>query len=131
MKVSGHCWECHKPTTNVWDPGIGTMCNACRETLKGKWRIGMNAYDVSKPLSTTQEEFTYAFGISQAKVAEQLRKLADSIENNNGPLLLTDKNGLPRSYVERFATETIADAEDFTISRIRITLSLAEKVKRG
>lgn len=87
----------------------------------------MNAYEVSKPLpGSVADEFKFHFGIDQAKVVAQLRKLADAIETSQ-TAVLGDGNGKFFIEVERVTYETSADREDFTTSKI--TIILAEKIK--
>jgi hypothetical protein len=88
----------------------------------------MNAYEVAKPLkSGIVDGFTFAFGVDEAKVAAQLRKLADAIEGKTELVLMADDRCMPLIVVERVTHETTADREDFTTSKI--TIIVAERIK--
>lgn len=88
----------------------------------------MDAYDVSKPIASgAVDGFRFQFGIDVAKVAAQLRELADAIEANH-TMVLIDDNRMPRIVVDRITHESTADREDFTTSKI--TIILAERKAR-
>lgn len=87
----------------------------------------MNAYEVSKPTHII-DGFRFGFGVDNAKVAAQLRKLADAIEADREMLLLADDQRMPLITVERISHESIADRDDFTISKITITVAERTKV---
>lgn len=84
----------------------------------------MDAYDVSKPIkSGAVDGFHFAFGVDDARVAAQLRKLADAIEDKRELILLADDNRMPQIVVERISFESTADREDFTTSKITIIVA--------
>ena len=88
----------------------------------------MNAYEVSKPIATgAVDGFRFGFGVDNAKVAAQLRKLANAIEASHEMVLLADDQRMPLISVERLSVETIADKDDFTLTKI--TMTIAERIK--
>lgn len=86
--------------------------------------MSLDAYDVSKPVrSSIVDGFHFCFGVDDAKVAAQLRKLADAIEGKRELVLLADDNRMPQIVVERISFESTADRDDFTTSKITIIVA--------
>jgi hypothetical protein len=87
----------------------------------------VNAKDVAKPLeSGAVHGFKFQFGIDDAKVAAQLRLLADAIEGKH-TFILGDGRGAYYIRVDQVHTEQTASRDDFTTSKI--TLTVAEMVE--
>lgn len=85
----------------------------------------MNAYEVAKPLmgSGVVDGFRFAFGVDEAKVAAQLRKLADAIEAKTEVIVLADDQRMPKIFVEQISFESTAARDDFTTSKITIIVA--------
>ncbi len=88
----------------------------------------MNAYDIAN------DDLTFGFGIDQAKVAAELRKLADALDSRSDTsyadvVLLCGDDGKPLVTVERFSVESIAARDDFTTTKIKIEINVVEKIK--
>lgn len=87
----------------------------------------MNAYDCAKLLSGSPVDgFRFSFGVDAARVAAQLRKLADAILADE-TVVLGDGNGVALVTVEKIQFETTAERDDFTTSKL--TMILTEKRK--
>jgi hypothetical protein len=92
----------------------------------------MNAYEMATPLANSiQDGLTFTFGIDHTKIAKALRAIADNIDipDQAKVIVLVDAHGLPQITVERISLESVAARDDFTTTKLRIEITVVEKVQ--